>query len=954
MRILLKKLLLITGFFGLGFSVHAQLIINESNVAQALAQKLVGEGVTISNPVLRPTSSGVIPTGFFYNIGGTNISIDSGIVITNGRAKSNFATNTIGVDGNGTFTATARLASANLNLNGDNDLANATGIPFSDLFDAMVLEFDVTPLGDTIRFRYSMSSEEYTNGTVCTFNDAFALLLSGPGIAGIKNLAIVPGTSMAVTIKNVNDIPTATGPGSPCVNNPQYYVANGTNVYFTHQGHTKAFIAESQVQPCQTYHLKFVIADRGDHVWDTGVFIEAGSLTSNSVAMTNQTQTDPVTGMSYLVEGCAIGAFDVRRPRKESYPLDVNLSYGGTAINGVDVIALPLMVTIPANDSFVTVTVRPVMDLVPEGIEELRVYALATGCVAGTPTDSTIIQLRDYDILSLTPDTAIICRNGSIQLQASPGYTIYQWQPDPTLSNANISNPTASPVNHNTMYICTASVGTCNARDSVLIDYKDMEFISKTDVNCRNGSTGQIKVAGGPEWTPPVEFSLNGINWQSDSTFNNLPVGVYWVKMRDAFCIDSVQVNIIQARPDLFITNLNNTDAGCSGGPDGSITVSATGGNGVYQYSIDGINFQASNLFNVVAGTYTITIRDGNGCTDAQSTTIVLNDTISVDAGIDGTICEGTSYLIPAVSNGRVLSWSPATALSNPNILNPVANPVTTTKYYLTATTGICTKIDSVQVFVRPAPVADAGTDIDICYGRNFQLHGNGGTTYQWSPSTYFISPSTAQNPDVKAVADISYALMVKDIFNCQSLVPDIVNVKVVPPVKIFAGNDTIAAIGQPIQLNAVELSNAGVTNWSWSPPGFLSNPVVSGPVATLTFDQRLTVTGTTPAGCQGSDDILIKVFVGPEIYVPSGFTPNNDGLNDILKAIPVGIKEFKYLKVYDRAGQLVFSTTDYKKGWDGKINGMLSSTTVFVWLAEAIDYKGNPMTRKGVVTIIQ
>ncbi len=946
MRTIKLKLLLALVFSLVKTFSYAQLIVAPTNNAQTLAQKLVGDGVTISNARLTVTGS-IVPTGLFNNIGGTTIGIDSGIVITSGRAKSNDG-GQWGVDGSGFTPASSALANGVLNLPGDPTLANELGVPIAQLHDAIALEFDFVPLGDTIKFKYVLGSEEYTSGTVCNFNDAFGFFISGPGIAGDKNIALIPGTGQPVTITNVNNITTA-----PCVNNPQYYISNTGNTNFTYEGHTVIFTAVSRVQPCQRYHLKLVVADRGDHLWDTGVFLEAKSLSSNVVSMNNSTQTDPRSGLSYLAEGCVPGAFHVSRPRKDPFPLVVNLSYGGTATDGVDVLPLPAFVTIPANDSFVVVNVDPIVDLLPEGIEILKVYTLG-GCSSLTPTDSTLIQIRDYDILPLFPDTAMICKRGTIQLDASAGYTTYQWMPDPTLSSTIVRDPFASPVNHNTTYVCTATAGACNAKDSVLIDFKEMEFVSKTNVNCSNGATGQIKVAGGPEWTAPVEFSLNGINWQPDSTFNNLPVGSYWVKMRDANCIDSVQADIAQAFPDLAISNLATTPAGCSGGPDGSITVAATGGNSAYQYSIDGINFQSSNVFNVTANLYTITIRDGNGCMATQGTAIALNDTVTVDAGASETICEGTGYLIPAVSNGSILSWSPSTALDNTGILNPTANPVTSIKYYLTATSGICTKKDSVEVFVRPAPVPDAGDDIDVCYGKVFQLHGNGGVSYQWSPTTHFISPGTAQDPGVKAVADISYGLMVTDIFNCRSLVPDVVSINVTPTVKIFAGSDTIVAINQPVQLSAIELNNSGVTDWSWSPAFPLNNSAIAAPVATLSYEQRLIVTGTTPAGCQGVDDILIKVYLGPDIYVPSAFTPNNDGRNDILRAIPAGMKEFKFFKVFDRSGQLIFFTKDPRQGWDGKIKGVPVSTGTFVWIAEAIDYKGNLLARKGVVTVIQ
>jgi gliding motility-associated-like protein len=885
-------------------------------------------------------------TGLFYNISGTNIGIDSGIALTSGRARTRLPN--IGMNGDGLIPAQSVLADNSWGLPGDQDLASEIGLPLSALHDACVLEFDFIPLGDSIKFNYVFSSEEYTPAYVCSFNDAFAFFISGPGILGLKNIALIPGTSIPVSIFNVNDVP-----GGGCPNNTAYYTDNRFNTYFTHDGHTKILTALERVQPCELYHIKLVISDVLDDMFDSGVFLQAGSLSSNAIGMANLTQTDP-SGNSYLVEGCATGAFVIRRPIKDPTPLSVSLSYGGTATNGIDVQLLPSIVTIPANDSFVVVNVLPIIDGLPEGIEILKIYALA-GCVAGIPTDSTSIQIRDYDILSLTPDTAAICRNSSIQLIASTGYSIYQWDTDPTLSSTIIRNPIASPVNSNTTYICTATEGTCNAKDSVYIKLKELEFISKLDVNCSGASTGNIKVSGGWEWTQPVQFSIDGLIWQADSNFYNQPVGIYWVKIRDAFCTDSIRVTINQAFPDLVINNIGITDVTCTGGgADGVLNITASGGSNPLQYSADGINFQVSNQFSLPVGNYPVTIKDNNGCTNFQNAIVNLNNIVTLDASEDTTICEGTSYLIPASSNADIFSWTPFPSLDNSSIKSPTASPVVTTLYHVIATTGICTRMDSIKIKVNPAPVADAGEDFSVCFGKTYQLNGSGGTGFQWFPSDYFTSSSNIASPSVKAKRDITYFLTVTNSFGCKSISPDAVNVNVVPTVKIFAGNDTIAAINQPVQLKVFETSNAGVTQYSWSPGTFLNNAGIANPVAILPFDHRYLVTGTTPEGCEGSDDILIKVYKGPDIYVPSGFTPNNDGLNDLLKAIPVGIREFRYFRVYNRWGQMVFSTLNSSTGWDGKINGIDQPTGTFIWMAEAVDFKGNLISRKGVVTIVR
>jgi gliding motility-associated-like protein len=185
--------------------------------------------------------------------------------------------------------------------------------------------------------------------------------------------------------------------------------------------------------------------------------------------------------------------------------------------------------------------------------------------------------------------------------------------------------------------------------------------------------------------------------------------------------------------------------------------------------------------------------------------------------------------------------------------------------------------------------------------------------------------------------------------------------VKVTPSVKIFAGNDTLVAINQPLQLHAIELNSSGVTDWQWSGAAFLDNSLIASPLATFTvpvltppYEYTYTVTGTTPIGCQGVDEIKIKVYQGPEIYVASGFTPNGDGKNDWLMPLPVGIKELKYFRVFNRWGQIIFDTKNISKGWDGRIMGIDQPPGVYVWVAEGLDYTGKLVSRKGTSTLIR
>ena len=98
----------------------------------------------------------------------------------------------------------------------------------------------------------------------------------------------------------------------------------------------------------------------------------------------------------------------------------------------------------------------------------------------------------------------------------------------------------------------------------------------------------------------------------------------------------------------------------------------------------------------------------------------------------------------------------------------------------------------------------------------------------------------------------------------------------------------------------------------------------------------------------------MVKVFKEVKFYVPSAFTPNQDGLNDYIKPIPVGMKEVKYFRIYNRWGQLVFDLTEDPRGWNGKIGGKLQSTQTFVWMAEGLGINDKLYKQKGTLVLIR
>lgn len=479
------------------------------------------------------------------------------------------------------------------------------------------------------------------------------------------------------------------------------------------------------------------------------------------------------------------------------------------------------------------------------------------------------------------------------------------------------------------------------------------------NVNCQGQSNGLIRVnaTGG---NAPYSFALNAGTFQVADSFA-VPAGVYTVTVKDAKNCISVINNISITEPTTLTASIGSiSNATCDGGDDGLITINSTGGTAPYQYSVDGSNYQSTNILRARPGVYTVTVKDAHNCSyQIAGVAVGLNNNLVLTPMTDpAPICEGGSIQLQLQSNGTGFLWTPAavTQLNNATVSNPLANPVQTTLYTVTVTLGICTATDDVNVIVLPAPVPNAGPDGNICYGQNFQLQGSGGVNYSWTPATYLdYATSTGSPTVVQPAKTTSYTLSVVDANNCPSLVTDEVTVIVIPPIKVSVSPvDTVVFAGDRIQLNAYSIG----TDYTWSPSSGLNNSNIPNPVATASGNDgdvvTYQVTASTSAGCKGEGYITVRVYKGPDIYIANAFTPNNDGKNDLFIPFPVGIKELKYFRVYNRWGQLIYSTTSLHQGWDGKFSGAEQPSGVYVWMAQAITKDNKIINKKGSVTLIR
>ncbi len=259
--------------------------------------------------------------------------------------------------------------------------------------------------------------------------------------------------------------------------------------------------------------------------------------------------------------------------------------------------------------------------------------------------------------------------------------------------------------------------------------------------------------------------------------------------------------------------------------------------------------------------------------------------------------------------------------------------------------------IHAKPVITAQATPACAGQPVSF----SAQQVDNATTITGWNWQFGNNQSSTQQNPQYLITSASSPVQVTATSSSGCSSDPVSVQVSLIS-VQVDAGNDTTILQNVPfaLQTSFGALGTIAPLSFNWSPPTGLDNPAGFAPVATLQDDQTYYFTATSVEGCTGRDTIHIQVFKGSAVYVPGGFTPNNDGLNDRLKPRYVGIRSLDYFTVYNRWGQLVFTTKDMSAGWNGILKGMQQPSGVYVWMLKATDYVGKVYQMKGTSTIIR
>ena len=599
---MLKQILslLIVVLFSLQFHAQSVVVTNTQTPSQLVNNVLLGMGVTASNITINgnPVTANAVQ-GNVASFTNTHpaFPISSGLLLTTGNAiAAQGPNNSTNLSNN--LPATASVASdPHLNI-----LAAGT------VTNGVVLEFDFIPTGDTLNFRYLFGSDEYPEFSPSTFNDAFGFFLWGPGITGPyvlagypngANIATIPG-GIPVTINNVGD-----------ASNTQYYVFNdGGSTYgnaIQYDGTTVLLTASASVQCNQQYHIKLAISNVGDQAYDSGVFLEANSFSSNVVDVAVAT----VSGDTSIVENCNFADIIFTRPEGNMLDtLSIIYTIGGSAIEGVDYNNLSDTIEFLPGVDTVILNLTPIQDNTIEGYESVIISVNIINPCGDTIVSSGTIYVWDGPTIdTLIAINANCIPNGSVTVSmidpSVPAF--YNWTGP---GGTTFSGATWTGVNAGWYTVSVTQAG-CNTSDSVQVFFVENPIIDTliaTNANCNPIGSVTVSIIDPSvpafyNWIGPGGTTFNGATWTGVDT------GVYTVNVTQAGCSVSDSVEVFLTPDPLAVFSFTPPLSNCQ--PLSLSFVDTSTNSSIYSWSFgDGNSSSVANpthtYSNQPFGTYTI------------------------------------------------------------------------------------------------------------------------------------------------------------------------------------------------------------------------------------------------------------------------------------------------------------------------------------------------------------
>jgi gliding motility-associated-like protein len=813
--------------------------------------------------------------GTFEGADNTDLGLGRGLVLSTGQI----------LDNDNIFTSSINqpasdFASNDNGFDGDDDLAFLSGF---GTFDACIVELEVFANTNQLNFEYVFGSEEYPEFVGGTVNDVFAFLASGPGITGDPglngqlNMATLPNGT-AVTINDVND----------ALNN-EFYRNNefSNNVVYDgltsdFQGVKKSLTATVDVIPCNTYNLKLGIADGGDGVFDSGVFISeiTGGIPTVSVDYQN--------GIQYLVEECTSLPDEVVIDIGQALDTDQTFEViiGGTAEQGIDYdLVIPPTITFLAGDTIQTFPITTLTDGIPEGTENILITLRANFGCGDIVLSELEIQIEDALAVEIFAgaDTTFVCTDSCVIMDVI-GAPNYVWTPSDQFDPPNVPNPQICPTESQLVYV-VGFLGVCTAIDSVQIEVVNPTLAIETNdvLDICEGSSVSLTADNNVGdanlmWTPGDGSILDPTLGTIEAT--PLVTTTYTATVEVAGCVASDEVTV-NVDPFDFPDVIEDATI-CQ---NSSIQLAPPILNTTTQFTWTPDVALAPD--NTVAGviatpdettTYTVFADSENGfCPQSESVTItVIPADVDVTNALPIEICLGESVDITATStHSDLVTWTPSETLEPATGTTVTATPTETTTYIANLEVSGCSVADTITVRVDSLP---ASALVELIPEEEFYCEGEIITmvfpTYEpanfsdiehsWTPNTGLESPDSLWNLVISAVETTTY---VRETTNhaCSVTEEVFINVVETEDLILTVTPETICP-GEEVQFELTSVADLGGITWNTNPEGLnLSCDDCPNPTANPNVTVDVSATSETEEGSCPLNSNVVTVTVEPE-----------------------------------------------------------------------------------------
>lgn len=513
--------------------------------------------------------------------------------------------------------------------------------------------------------------------------------------------------------------------------------------------------------------------------------------------------------------------------------------------------------------------------------------------------------------ISSTGVTCANLNNGSAIANVVSGAGPYTYSWSPSGGNSSVASALAAGVY--TVYVTGSNGCIGNSTVNIVAGVTVAGALTIQNAICNTTGSAQLALIGG---TAPYTYTW--LPTGGNAAFSNaLTVGNYTVKATSAEGCMFTKTLTISGVP-LGVT-VSAQDVKCFGGNDGMAQAIINTGIAPYTYTWMPGGSNSSLISSLVAGTYSLTAMDANGC--ASSSTLQIGQPTQLTASITthsaSCITASNGEAQATVSGGTApyqYAWQGGG--NTPSVTGLAVGNYSC----LLSDSHACSVLKTLTISAAPLLQLSVNNG-SVCKGNSYTLIANGAVNYTWSPGNNYMT-NYVVTPSIATV----YSVTGEDAAGCQSSTIAVVMVDTLPTV--FAGNDTVVNMDEPLVLIGNGSDQFGWLAFDRSELSCNFCPV------TIENPQKETcyiLEGLNANNCKNRDTMCVEVIHDWNIYVPNSFSPNNDGLNDVFIPVGYGLDEIE-INIYDRWGTLVFKTKELKEGWNGFNKNKLCKEDTYVY----------------------